>query len=124
LVYCDGANLNSIVGLARPGDMGVDVMQFNLHKTFSTPHGGGGPGAGPVGVSARLEPFLPVPLVEKRDDKFVLVENRPQSIGRMKSFYGNFAVILRAYAYIRELGAEGLKRVAEMAVLNANYSAV
>ncbi len=121
LVYCDGANLNSIVGLARPGDMGVDVMQFNLHKTFATPHGGGGPGAGPVGVSARLEPFLPVPLVEKQGDRFVLVEDRPQSIGRMKGFYGNFAVMVRAYAYIRELGPTGLKRVAEMAVLNANY---
>jgi glycine dehydrogenase subunit 2 len=124
LVYCDGANLNSIVGLARPGDMGVDVMQFNLHKTFATPHGGGGPGAGPVGVSAALEPFLPVPLVEKHGDQFVLVENRedrPQSIGRMKGFYGNFAVLVRAYAYIRELGHAGLKHAAEMAVLNANY---
>jgi glycine dehydrogenase subunit 2 len=121
LVYCDGANLNSIVGLARPGDMGVDVMQFNLHKTFATPHGGGGPGAGPVGVSAALEPFLPVPLVEKHGDRFVLVDDRPQSIGRMKGFYGNFAVLVRAYAYIRELGHAGLKHAAEMAVLNANY---
>jgi glycine dehydrogenase subunit 2 len=121
LVYSDGANLNSLMGIARPGDMGVDVMQFNLHKTFATPHGGGGPGSGPVGVCAALEPFLPVPLVEKRGERFELVEDRPQSIGRVKAFYGNFAVMLRAYAYIRELGASGLKQATEMAVLNANY---
>ncbi|RME20486.1 MAG: glycine dehydrogenase subunit 2, partial [Deltaproteobacteria bacterium] len=121
LVYCDGANLNSMMGVARPGDMGVDVLQVNLHKTFSTPHGGGGPGAGPVGVSERLEPFLPVPMVEKRDDTYFLDFDRPQSIGRMKSFYGNFAVMVRAYAYLREMGAEGLKRATQLAVLNANY---
>jgi glycine dehydrogenase subunit 2 len=121
LVYCDGANLNSIVGRARPGDMGVDVMQFNLHKTFSTPHGGGGPGSGPVGVCQKLEPFLPVPRVEKGPRGFRLVHERPQSIGRLKAFYGNFGVLIRAWAYIRELGAENLPRVCEMAVLNANY---
>ncbi len=121
LVYCDGANLNSIMGIARPGDMGVDVMQFNLHKTFSTPHGGGGPGSGPVGVSAKLEPFLPIPLVEKSDGRFRLEMNRPQSIGRIKGFYGNFAVMVRAYTYILEMGPEGLKRASELAVLNANY---
>jgi glycine dehydrogenase subunit 2 len=121
LLYCDGANLNSMVGVARPGDMGVDVMQFNLHKTFSTPHGGGGPGAGPVGVSAALEPFLPVPLVERRGDQFTLVSDRPQSIGPIKEFYGNFSILVRAYSYIREMGAAGLRRATEMAVLNANY---
>ncbi|NMB77115.1 MAG: aminomethyl-transferring glycine dehydrogenase subunit GcvPB [Myxococcales bacterium] len=121
LVYCDGANLNSIVGRARPGDMGVDVMQFNLHKTFSTPHGGGGPGSGPVGVCEKLSPFLPVPRVEKRPEGFRLVHERPHSIGRMKAFYGNFGVLIRAWAYIRELGPENLRRVCEMAVLNANY---
>ncbi len=121
LVYCDGANLNSVMGIARPGDMGVDVMQFNLHKTFATPHGGGGPGSGPVGVCAALEPFLPVPVVEERDGRYTLVSDRPQSIGRVKGFYGNFAVMLRAYAYIRELGAAGLRRSTELAVLNANY---
>jgi glycine dehydrogenase subunit 2 len=121
LLYCDGANLNSIVGLARPGDMSIDVMQFNLHKTFSTPHGGGGPGSGPVGVSRDLEPFLPVPRVEKQGDRFVLREDFPKSIGRIKEFYGNFAIMVRAYTYIREMGPEGLARVAQMAVLNANY---
>ncbi len=121
LLYCDGANMNSMLGVARPGDMGVDVLQFNLHKTFATPHGGGGPGSGPVGVAEKLVPFLPVPVVEKRDERFVLDNDRPRSIGRMKEFYGNFAVMLRAYAYIRELGAAGLKQACQMAVLNANY---
>jgi glycine dehydrogenase subunit 2 len=121
LIYCDGANLNALMGIARPGDMNIDVMQFNLHKTFSTPHGGGGPGAGPVGVNHKLEPFLPIPLVEKSDEQYELVEDRPQTIGRLKSFYGNFAVMLRAYVYIREMGAAGLKKASEMAVLNANY---
>jgi glycine dehydrogenase subunit 2 len=121
LLYCDGANLNSIIGVARPGDMGVDVMQFNLHKTFSAPHGGGGPGSGPVGVSSVLEPFLPIPIVAKKGDGFKLVEDRPQSIGRMKGFYGNFGILIRAYTYILEMGALGLKKAAEMAVLNANY---
>ncbi len=121
LVYCDGANLNSLLGVARPGDMSIDVMQFNLHKTFATPHGGGGPGSGPVGVGEKLKPFLPVPLVERDGDRFVLVHDSPQSIGRVKSFYGNFAVMVRAYAYIREMGAAGLRLATEMAVLNANY---
>ncbi|MBW1811042.1 MAG: aminomethyl-transferring glycine dehydrogenase subunit GcvPB [Deltaproteobacteria bacterium] len=121
LVYCDGANLNSIMGITRPGDMGIDVLQFNLHKTFSTPHGGGGPGSGPVGVSAELAPYLPIPIIEKQADRFSLVESRPDSIGRIKGFYGNFAVMVRAYVYIRELGAPGLKKASEMAVLNANY---
>ena len=121
LVYCDGANLNSIMGITRPGDMGIDVLQFNLHKTFSTPHGGGGPGSGPVGVSAELAPYLPTPVIEKKAERFSLVEDRPDSIGRVKGFYGNFAVMVRAYVYIREMGAQGLKKASEMAVLNANY---
>ncbi len=121
LVYCDGANLNSLLGVARPGDMGIDVLQVNLHKTFSTPHGGGGPGSGPVGVVAELEPFLPVPVVEKSGEGFRLDDDRPESIGRMKAFYGNFAVMVRAYAYLREMGAAGLRRATELAVLNANY---
>ncbi len=121
LVYCDGANLNSLMGVARPGDMGVDVMQFNLHKTFSTPHGGGGPGSGPVGVGDALEPYLPVPLVERDGDQYHLVTDRPKTIGRLKGFYGNFGVMVRAYTYIRELGPEGLKQATQMAVLNANY---
>jgi glycine dehydrogenase subunit 2 len=120
LMYCDGANLNSLMGIARPGDMKLDVMQFNLHKTFSTPHGGGGPGSGPVGVCEKLVPFLPTPCVEKQGENYVLVEDLPQSIGRVKSFYGNFAVMVRAYTYIRELGCD-LKKATEMAVLNANY---
>ena len=121
LVYCDGANLNALVGIARPGDMGFDVIQFNLHKTFSTPHGGGGPGAGPVGVKAPLVPFLPVPVVEKDADRYRLDDNRPQSIGRVRAFYGNFGMLVRAYTYIRSLGPDGLRRMAETAVLNANY---
>jgi glycine dehydrogenase subunit 2 len=121
LVYCDGANLNSMMGIARPGDMGIDVMQFNLHKTFSTPHGGGGPGSGPVGVAGPLVDFLPVPQVEKTSGGYRLTEDRPESIGRVKSFYGQFAVMVRAYVYIREMGARGLKQASQMAVLNANY---
>jgi glycine dehydrogenase subunit 2 len=121
LVYCDGANLNSMMGIARPGDMGIDVMQFNLHKTFSTPHGGGGPGSGPVGVAESLVDFLPVPQVEKTSQGYRLTEDRAKSIGRVKSFYGQFAVMVRAYVYIREMGASGLKRASQMAVLNANY---
>jgi glycine dehydrogenase subunit 2 len=121
LVYCDGANLNALVGIARPGDMGFDVIQFNLHKTFSTPHGGGGPGAGPVGVKAPLVPFLPVPVVEKTADGYRFDHNRPQSIGRVRAFYGNFGMLVRAYTYIRSLGPDGLRRMAETAVLNANY---
>ncbi len=120
LVYCDGANLNALLGIARPGDMGIDVMHFNLHKTFATPHGGGGPGSGPVGVSAALAPFLPGPRVEERDGAFRLA-GAPVSIGRLSAFNGNFAIMLRAWAYIRSLGGAGLKHATEMAVLNANY---
>ncbi len=120
-VYCDGANLNALMGVARLGDMGVDLVQFNLHKTFSTPHGGGGPGSGPLGVKKALEPYLPVPRIRKNGDEYSLEFDRERSIGRLKAFYGNFSVMVRAYAYIRLMGAEGLKRVGEMAVLNANY---
>ncbi len=121
LVYCDGANLNALLGQARVGDMGVDVLHFNLHKTFTTPHGGGGPGAGPVAVKKHLEAFLPIPLLAKKEGKYFLEEKRPQSVGKVRSFYGNFGMLLRAYTYIREMGPEGLKQVSEMAVLNANY---
>lgn len=125
LVYYDGANLNAIVGRVRPGDMGMDVVHLNLHKTFSTPHGGGGPGAGPVAVKETLEPFLPTPLVLRQADgqkpEFVLDWNRPHSIGRVKGFYGNIAVLIRAYAYILRMGGDGLRRASEDAVLNANY---
>ncbi|HKL48803.1 MAG TPA: aminomethyl-transferring glycine dehydrogenase subunit GcvPB [Desulfuromonadales bacterium] len=121
LVYCDGANLNALMGIARPGDMGIDVMHFNLHKTFSTPHGGGGPGAGPVGVCEKLAPFLPVPVVVRDNGTYRLDVGRPHSIGRMKAFHGHFGILVRAYAYILTMGAEGLKRASEMAVLNANY---
>lgn len=121
LSYCDGANMNAILGVARPGDMGFDVMHFNLHKTFSTPHGGGGPGAGPVAVKNFLRDYLPAPLVRKSGDRYEFDYDLKQSIGRIHSFYGNFAVALRAYAYIRTLGPVGLKSVSEAAVLNANY---
>jgi len=121
LVYCDGANLNAVMGKTRFAEMGVDVMHFNLHKTFSTPHGGGGPGAGPVGVNKKLEPYLPLPIAEKTDQGYRLKKKGGKSIGRMKNFYGNFGILLRAYAYIRSLGKEGIPETAEMAVLNANY---
>lgn len=121
LLYYDGANLNAIMGQTRPGDMGFDVVHYNLHKTFSTPHGGGGPGSGPVGVKSHLVPFLPTPVVSKAEDRYFLDYNRPDSIGRIKGFNGNFGVMVRAYAYILTMGAEGLKRASEMAVLNANY---
>lgn len=121
LVYCDGANLNALMGIARPGDMGVDVLHFNLHKTFSTPHGGGGPGAGPIGVKKELIPFLPVPIIEKKEEAYRLNYSLPRSIGRVKAFYGNFGVLVKAYTYIRSMGAEGLKKASETAVLNANY---
>ncbi len=123
LLYYDGANLNAILGKVRPGDMGFDVIHVNLHKTFSTPHGGGGPGAGPVGVAARLAPFLPVPLVGRRDGQYVWLteRERPQSIGRLSAFAGNVGVLLRAYIYMRMLGREGMARVGEYATLNANY---
>lgn len=122
LLYYDGANANAILGIARPGDMGFDVVHLNLHKTFSTPHGGGGPGAGPVGVKQKLVPFLPTPIVDRREDgTFYLDSNYPQTIGRVKGFYGNFGILVRAYTYIRTLGPEGLRKVSEYAVLNANY---
>jgi len=122
LVYGDGANLNALMGRARPGDLGIDVMQFNLHKTFTTPHGGGGPGCGPVGYKKILAPYAPSPTVEKNDDgTYRLDYDRPESIGRLRSFYGNFGMMVRAYAYLREMGAEGLKSATELAVLNANY---
>lgn len=123
LVYYDGANLNAIMGLTRPGDMGFDVIHLNLHKTFATPHGGGGPGAGPVGVKDFLAPFLPKPLVVKdsQTGQYRFEEDMPQTIGRMKAFYGNFGVLVKAYTYIRALGGDGLRKVSEHAVLNANY---
>jgi len=124
LLYMDGANLNALMGIARPGDMGFDIVHFNLHKTFSTPHGGGGPGSGPLGVKKHLAPFLPVPLVEKKKDQkesYFLNYGLPDSIGKMLTFYGNFGVMVKAYAYIRSCGASGLKNVSESAVLNANY---
>jgi len=121
LVYCDGANLNALLGKARPGDIGFDLIQLNLHKTFSTPHGGGGPGSGPVGVKKFLAEFLPVPRIKKTGEKFEFDYNLPNSIGKVKAFYGNFNVMVKAFAYIRALGADGLKKVAENAVLNANY---
>jgi glycine dehydrogenase subunit 2 len=121
LVYMDGANLNALLGKVRPGEAGVDVMHINLHKTFTTPHGGGGPGSGVVGVVSKLEPYLPSPTVEKTGDKYRLEYNRPKSIGRLRSWYGNFGMFVRAYAYIRELGGPGLTHATEMAVLNANY---
>lgn len=121
LLYMDGANMNALVGKFRPGDMGVDVIHLNLHKTFSTPHGGGGPGVGPVGVKKHLAPYLPIPVVEKGPAGYIFNHNRPKSIGRVRSFYGNFLVIIKALAYILSLGAEGLKEIAEIAVLNSNY---
>ena len=123
LLYYDGANLNAILGKVRPGDMGFDVIHMNLHKTFSTPHGGGGPGSGAVGVGARLLPFLPIPMVGKDGARFRWLTERdlPQSIGRLSGFMGNAGVNLRAYIYMRLLGREGMVRVAEFATLNANY---
>jgi glycine dehydrogenase subunit 2 len=120
-VYCDGANLNALMGIVKLGDLGVDVVHINLHKTFSTPHGGGGPGAGPVAVKKELAPYLPIPVVEKKGETYHLNYDRPQSIGKVKAFYGNFGVLIKAYAYILSMGSEGLKRASEMAVLNANY---
>lgn len=120
-LYYDGANLNAVLAKARPGDMGFDVVHLNLHKTFTGPHGGGGPGSGPVGVKKELIPFLPVPVVAKKGDRYVLDEDRPQSIGRVKPFYGNFGINVRAYTYIRSMGPDGLREVTENAVINANY---
>ncbi|MGA2435654.1 MAG: aminomethyl-transferring glycine dehydrogenase subunit GcvPB [Bryobacteraceae bacterium] len=121
LLYMDGANMNALVGIARPGDFGVDVMHLNLHKTFSTPHGGGGPGSGPVAVKAQFEPFLPVPCLARREDRWTFDYVRPQSIGRMRAFYGNFGVLVRALAYIMAHGGPGLRNATMDAVLNANY---
>ncbi|MYL41851.1 aminomethyl-transferring glycine dehydrogenase subunit GcvPB [Virgibacillus salexigens] len=120
-LYYDGANLNAIMGYARPGDMGFDAVHLNLHKTFTGPHGGGGPGSGPVGVTEELKAFLPKPLLIKKNGIYTFDNDRPQSIGRIKPYYGNFGINLRAYTYIRTMGAEGLKKVSEYAVLNANY---
>ncbi|WP_027893159.1 aminomethyl-transferring glycine dehydrogenase subunit GcvPB [Calidithermus chliarophilus] len=120
-LYYDGANLNAVMGMARPGDMGFDVVHLNLHKTFTVPHGGGGPGSGPVGVKAHLAPFLPVPQVVRQGEGYALEYDRPQSIGQVKSFFGNFGALVRSYAYIKMLGAEGIKKSAALSVLNANY---
>jgi glycine dehydrogenase subunit 2 len=125
-LYYDGANLNAIMGITRPGDMGFDIVHFNLHKSFTQPHGGGGPGAGPIAVAERIEPFLPRPQVVKREtsdgeELYDLDYDRPKSIGRLRGFQGNYGVFVRAYAYIRSLGAAGLRDVSEVAVLNANY---
>lgn len=120
-LYYDGANLNAIMGYARPGDMGFDVVHLNLHKTFTGPHGGGGPGSGPVGVSEEMAKFLPKPVLTKEDDQFTFDYDRPDSIGRIKPYYGNFGINVRAYTYIRSMGPDGLKQVSENAVLNANY---
>jgi glycine dehydrogenase subunit 2 len=121
LLYMDGANMNALVGIARPGDFGVDVMHLNLHKTFSTPHGGGGPGAGPVAVKSVLEPFLPIPRLRRTNGHFAYDYDRPRSIGRVRAFYGNFGVLVRALAYIMAHGGEGLRNATMDAVLNANY---
>jgi glycine dehydrogenase subunit 2 len=121
LMYYDGANLNAIMGIARPGDMGFDVVHINLHKTFTTPHGGGGPGAGPVGVKQILAPFLPVPTIGRRDEQYFLDNERAQTIGKVRSFYGNFGMLVRAYTYIRRMGSDGLSQVSRDAVLSANY---
>ena len=121
MVYLDGANLNALMGIAKPGHMGVDVLHMNLHKTFSTPHGGGGPGAGPVAVKQTLVDYLPVPRIVKRGERFELDESDAKSVGRVRSFFGNFGILVRAYAYILSLGGDGLEEVSRMALLNANY---
>lgn len=121
LLYYDGANANAIMGITRPGDMGFDVVHLNLHKTFSTPHGGGGPGSGPVGVKKNLMEFLPVPVVEREEDKCFLNYDYPNSIGKVKDFYGHFNVLVKTYSYILTMGKDGLKRASEIAVLNSNY---
>lgn len=121
LVYCDGANMNAVMGIANMGKIGIDVLHLNLHKTFSTPHGGGGPGAGPVCVKKQLEPFLPVPRIIAKDGKYSLSDDFPKSIGKLHAFYGNFGVMVKAYSYILSMGAKGLKKASSLAVLNANY---
>jgi glycine dehydrogenase subunit 2 len=121
LVYLDGANMNAILGITRPGDFGIDMMHYNVHKTFTGPHGAGGPGSGPIAVRKPLIPFLPAPLVARNGDTYSLDYNRPKSIGRVRSFFGNVGILLRGYLYIRTLGPKGLREVSENAVLNANY---
>ncbi|MFQ3593371.1 MAG: aminomethyl-transferring glycine dehydrogenase subunit GcvPB [Gemmataceae bacterium] len=121
LVYLDGANMNAILGITRPGDFGADMMHYNVHKTFTGPHGAGGPGSGPIAVRDMLIPYLPAPLVVKQGDTYHLDYDRPKSIGRVRSFFGNFGILLRGYCYIRTLGPQGLREVSEVAVLNANY---
>ncbi len=121
LMYMDGANMNALVGLAKPGSMGFDMMHLNLHKTFSQPHGGGGPGAGPIAVREDLRPYLPFPVLAERDDQLILDSNRPKSVGRVHAFYGNFGVLVRSLTYIMSLGASGLREVSRNAILNANY---
>jgi glycine dehydrogenase subunit 2 len=121
LIYLDGANMNAILGITRPGDFGADMMHYNPHKTFSGPHGGGGPGAGPICVTEKLGPYLPTPVVERREERYALAFDRPLSIGRVRSFFGNVGVLVRAYCYLRSHGPDGIKAVAENAVLNANY---
>jgi glycine dehydrogenase subunit 2 len=122
MLYYDGANLNAIMGKVRPGDMGFDIVHFNLHKTFSTPHGGGGPGSGPIGVKPHLKDFLPVPVVAKRDDgTYYLDYDMPDSIGKVKGFYGNYNVCAKAHAYIKLMGGDGLTKISEVATLNCNY---
>ena len=121
MIYLDGANLNALMGIAKPGHMGIDVLHMNLHKTFSTPHGGGGPGAGPVAVKRALADYLPVPRIVKCGERFELDESASQSVGRVRSFFGNFGILVRAYAYILSLGGNGLEEVSRMALLNANY---
>ncbi len=120
-LYLDGANLNALLGIVKPSDLGIDIMHFNLHKTFSTPHGGGGPGSGPVGVKGRLAVYLPVPTIKKDKKGYYLNYGRAKSIGKVRSFYGNIEVIIKAYCYLRSLGKEGLKKISHNAVLNANY---
>jgi len=121
LVYLDGANLNALLGICRPGDMGFDAIHFNLHKTFSTPHGGGGPGAGPVAVTESLSPYLPVPSVVQKGETYSLSYDQPDSIGKVQCFYGNFLVMVRAYTFLRMIGEQGLKAISKSAILNANY---
>ncbi len=120
-VYCDGANVNAVMGVVKMGEIGVDLMQLNMHKTFSAPHGGGGPGSGPVCVKKHLEPFLPVPRVVQENGKFILAENYPESIGKVAAFHGAFGVMIKAYSYIRSMGPKNLKKASQLAVLNANY---
>jgi len=120
-MYMDGANLNALLGIVKPADMGFDIVHINLHKTFSTPHGGGGPGSGPIAVNKNLEKYLPVPRVKEKNGKYFLDYEYPESIGKILSFYGNFEIIVKAYVYIRMLGTEGIKRVSRNAILNANY---